>query len=171
MRAFPLKYAGILRQRARIDGRYLMRSYGTIIALAAGTLICASPALADHQPVIAIPSNPHVPVIINGQDASWAVMEGDWGLYRPGQVAPTIYYPYRPYVDYGHDRGYYPTTGKRPRLGRKEIIPPADRRLPPPAESFHRYWSNDGPPVPAQTDYPVSVPPPAVILAPRARVR
>ena len=49
-----------------------------------------------------------------------------------------------------------------------KIIPPANRRLPPPAESYYRSWSTDGPAVPAQTEYPAFVPPP-VILAPRLR--
>jgi hypothetical protein len=31
--------------------------------------------------------------MINGYDASWAVVEGDWGLYRPGAVPVTVIYP------------------------------------------------------------------------------
>ena len=135
-----------------------------IFAFAAG-ILCATPARADHQPVIVVPGNPSTPVIIDGQDASWAVVEGDWGLYRPGHATPTVFFP-APYIDQGNPRSYYPFTGKRPRSGRLEIIPPANRRLPPKAESFYRYWSNDGPPVPAQTEYHV-MPPPAVIVAPR----
>ena len=137
-----------------------------ILAFTAG-ILCATPARADHQPVIAVPGNPSTPVIIDGQDASWAVLEGDWGLYRPGHATPTVFYPL-PAIDQGHPRSYYPFTGKRPRSGRLEIIPPANRRLPPKAESFYRYWSNDGPAVSVQTDYPAYVPPP-VILAPRVR--
>ena len=143
-----------------------MRFHRIIFALAAG-ILCATPVRADHQPVIAVPGNPAVPVIIDGEDASWAVVEGDWGLYRPGQMAPTIFYPYAPDVDPWNPRHYYPFTGKRPRSGRLEIIPPANRRLPPRAESFHRSWSTDGPAVPVQTEYPAIVPP--VILAPRLR--
>lgn len=138
-----------------------MRFHGIIFALAAG-ILCATPARADHQPMIAVPGNPAVPVIIDGQDASWAVVEGDWGLYRPGHATPTVFYPYELGADRWHPRNYYPFTGKRPRSGRLEVIPPANRRLPPRAESFHRYWSNDAPPVPVQTDYP-----PSVILAPQ----
>ncbi len=44
-------------------------------------------ARADSGPVIVIPSRPGVPVVINGRDASYAVVEGDWGLARPGRRA------------------------------------------------------------------------------------
>ena len=143
-----------------------MRSHAIIFALAAG-ILHAAPARADHQPVIAVPGNPSTPVIIDGRDASWAVVEGDWGLYRPGHVTPAVLHPYASGNDRWHTRSYYPFAGKAPRSGRLEIIPSANRRLPPRAESFHRYWSNDAPPVPAQTEYPAVVPP--VILAPRVR--
>lgn len=111
-----------------------------------------------------------MPVIVDGQDVSWAVIEGDWGLHRPGHGAPTFYYRYLPGADPSATRAYFPFTGKRPRTGRLEIIPPEDRRLPTPAESYFRYWGTDGASVPAQTDYPV-VPPPAVIVAPRLHGR
>jgi hypothetical protein len=145
-----------------------MRLWDGMIVAAAIGILYATPAHADHQPVIAVPGNPTTPIIIDGRDASWSMVEGDWGLYRPGHVAPTVFYPYVPEVDRWHARSYYPFTGKRPRSGRLEIIPPANRRLPPRAESFFRYWSNDAPPVPAQTESPAFVPPP-VILAPRVR--
>ena len=48
------------------------------LAVLAGT---AGVAWAESNgPVIAIPGRPGVPVIINGVDASYAVVEGDWGL-------------------------------------------------------------------------------------------
>jgi hypothetical protein len=143
-----------------------MRSLAIIFALAAG-ILHAAPARADHQPVIAVPGNPSTPVIIDGRDASWAVVEGDWGLYRPGHVTPAVLSPYARGNDRWHTRSYYPFAGKPPRSGRLEIIPSSNRRLPPRAESFHRYWSNDASPVPAQTEYPAVAPP--VILAPRMR--
>ena len=142
-----------------------MRFRSVIIALAAG-IISAASAHADHQPVTVMPGNPSAPVIIHGHDASWSVVEGDWGLYRPGHMAPTVYYPY-PRNDDWRARAYFPFTGKRPRYGRNEIIPPANRPLPPRAESYYRYWSTDGQPVPVQTEYPPPLPP--VILAPRVR--
>lgn len=114
-----------------------------------------------------MPGHLSAPVVINGFDVSGAVVEGDWGLYRPGQVAPTVYYPFLAGADRGYARAYYPFTGMRPRYGRKEIIPPAGRRLPPRAESYHRYWSTESAPLPAQTDYPAFVAP--VVVAPRVR--
>ena len=142
-----------------------MRIHSIIMAIAAG-ILCANLAHVDHQPVIAVPGNPSMPVIIDGNDATWAMVEGDWGLYRAGHAAPTVFYPSVP--SRWHANTYYPFTGKRPRSGRLEVIPSANRILPPPAESYYRYWSNDAPPVPAQTEYPAFVPPP-VILAPRVR--
>lgn len=139
--------------------------YASFAALC-GCLLGIAPARADHQPSIVVPGG-NAPVIIEGHDASGAVVEGDWGLYRPGQVSPTVFYPYQPSADRWYPGGYYPFTGKRPRYGRYEIIPPANRRLPPPAESFHRFWSTASDPLPAQTEYPV--PPPPIIFAPRVR--
>ena len=47
--------------------------------------LASAPARAEGEgPVIVIPSRPGVPVVINGRDASYAVVEGDWGLSRPG---------------------------------------------------------------------------------------
>ena len=43
----------------------------------------ASPALAQRAPEIVIPGKPGIPVYINGIDASWGVVEGDFGLDRP----------------------------------------------------------------------------------------
>lgn len=142
-----------------------LASYATLAALC-GCLLGVAPARADHGPTLVVPGNADVPVMIEGHDASWAVVEGDWGLYRPGHMPPAVFYPYAPSVDRWHARAYYPFTGKRPRSGRYEIIPPANRRLPPPAESFHRSWSTASDPLPAQIEYPAALPPP-VILAPR----
>lgn len=139
-----------------------LSSYASIAALC-GCLLGIAPAHADHQPVVAVGN---APVIIGGHDASGAVVEGDWGLYRPGQVTPTVFFPYLPHADRWYTRAYYPFTGHRPRYGRYEIIPPANRRLPPPAESFHRSWSTASDPLPAQIEYPAT---PPIILAPRVR--
>ena len=40
---------------------------------------------------IVIPGRPGVPIIISGVDASYAVVEGDWGLGKGTQVQPTVY--------------------------------------------------------------------------------
>ena len=129
--------------------------------------VSSSPALAQREPVIVIPGKPGVPVIINGVDASWAVVEGEFGLDRPGMVTPTVIY--RPLVasfPYGAP-GYYPRTGRRPGYGRLEIVPPPNRPLPPPAPTYHRSWSSESAPNPV-TEYP-RYPSPPVVLSPRPR--
>jgi hypothetical protein len=138
----------------------------TMTALA-GCLPGAFPARADHAPVLVVPGKPGVPVYINGYDASWTIVEGDWGLDRPGQISPRVIYPYPYLLDPGpYYRRYFPATGKRPRYGRFEIIPPRNRRLPPPAESYYRYWSTQSDPTIPVTTYPPLIPPP-VIAAPQ----
>lgn len=111
---------------------------------------------------VVIPGRPGVPIMINGVDASYAVIESDWGLARGIHMQPTVYGGR--YIDreprVGH---YYPSAGHRPGYGRLEIEPPANRRLPPPAESFHQSWgAQSAPPAPA----PVPLYPPMVLQAP-----
>jgi hypothetical protein len=106
-------------------------------------LAAAGPACADSGPVIAIPSRPGVPVVINGCDASYAVVEGDWGLARPGHMAVTVIgcAPLLPNYVYSERNSYHPKYGRAPLRGRNEVEPPPDRALPEPAESFSRSWS------------------------------
>jgi hypothetical protein len=52
-----------------------------------------------------------------------------------------------------------------PGYGRLEIEPPANRRLPQPAESYHQSWSAQSAPLPAQSNVPLN--PPEIIYAPR----
>src|SRR3979411_2850581 len=121
---------------------------GLALAILIGTT-CA--ALADSAPVLVIPGRPGVPIIINGIDASYAVVEGDWGLAKGVQVQPTVYGGR--YVDPEPNVGhYYPSAGQQPGYGRLEIQPPANRKLPKPAESFHQSWSAQSTPQPAQSD-------------------
>jgi hypothetical protein len=131
--------------------------------LLAGCLFAGSAPAGDGGPVIAIPGRPDVPVIINGVDASYAVVYGDWGLKRPGAGDIIIAggMPAYPGVWPG---GYYPMTGRKPVYGRKEHEPPPGRSLPPPAPTYYRTWSAESPPVPA-TEYP-AFEPPQVIVAP-----
>ncbi|MEH2533247.1 hypothetical protein V1277_000366 [Bradyrhizobium sp. AZCC 1588] len=123
-----------------------------------------STAFAGGGFEIVIPGRPGVPVIINGVDASYAVVEGDWGLGKGTHVEPTVYGGR--YVDpvprVGH---YYPSAGRLPGYGRLEIEPPANRRLPQPAESYHQSWSAQSAPLPAQSNVPID--PPEIIYAPR----
>ena len=48
-----------------------------------------SAAFAGGGFEIVIPGRPGVPIIINGVDASYAVVEGDWGLGKGTHVEPT----------------------------------------------------------------------------------
>ena len=111
------------------------------VALAA--LASAAPARADHAPTFVVPTRPGIPIVINGKNAAWAVVEGDWGLYRPGHMPQTVIggYPVVPGRAYAPRPHYFPAYGTRPDRGRYEIEPPPDRQLPEPAESFSRSWS------------------------------
>ena len=145
--------------------RYRLTVASCAVALAT---ICAPPlARADHGPVIVVPGRPDVPVMINGVDASWSVIEGDRGLYRPGHGSITIYGDPPLAVGYPPP-GYFPSTGRRPRVGRREILPRSAGRRPLPAESFYRAWSAESGAKPAVEAYPPYDPPP-VIPAPRFR--
>src|SRR3954462_1807829 len=100
----------------------------------------AATALAGSAPVLVIPGRPGVPVIINGIDASYAVVEGQWGLGQGPQMQTTVYGGryIHPVPHGGH---YYPSAGHQPGYGRLEVQPPANRKLPQPAESYHQSWS------------------------------
>ena len=134
-----------------------MRIRVTLAILVAMT----STAFAGGGFDIVIPGRPGVPIIINGVDASYAVVEGDWGLERGGHVQPTVYGGryIDPVPNVGH---YYPSAGHAPGYGRLEIEPPANRRLPKEAESYYRSWSAQSTP---QLEVP-AIPPP-VIVAPQ----
>jgi len=125
-------------------------------------VVTASPAFAQREPEIVIPGRPGVPVYINGIDASWGVVEGDFGLDRPGMVTPTVIY--RPLTVALPSRvpSYHPATGRHPGYGRLEIVPPPDRPQPPPAPTYYRSWSSGSAPGPV-TDYPPYAPPTVVV--------
>ncbi len=61
---------------------------GIVLAILTGA---ALPASAGEGFDIVIPGRPGVPIIINGVDASYAVVEGDWGLAKGVHVQPTVY--------------------------------------------------------------------------------
>src|SRR5580692_6162533 len=106
--------------------------------------VSASPAFAQREPQIVIPGRPDVPVIINGIDASWGIVEGEFGLDRPGAMAPVVIY--RPL----------------------EIVPPPGAPKPPPAPSYFRSWSSQSAPGPV-TDY-APYPAPPIVYAPNIDV-
>ena len=135
-----------------------------VVLLLAGSLVATPAALlaSESGPVIVVPGKAGVPVIMYGHDVSGAVIEGDWGLHRPGHIDPTIIYRYRPgFGPAAAGGGYYPRTGRAPGYGRKEADAP---RPAAPAEPFTRSWSSQSDPGPVTT-YPPYTPPP-VILAP-----
>jgi hypothetical protein len=136
-----------------------MRLIQAVLLLA----VTASPAFAQREPEIVIPGKAGVPVYINGVDASWGIVESEFGLDRPGS-APTVIY--RPLVVSlpAYAPPYHPKTGQRPGYGRLEIIPPADRPLPPPAPTYYRSWSSGSASGPV-TDYP-PYPAPTVVVSP-----
>jgi hypothetical protein len=115
--------------------------------------------------VIVIPGWLGAPVIINGVDVSGAVLERDFGLYRPSMVEPKIIAAPFAVPEQIGPRGYYPAFGREPAYGRHEIEPPADQRLPTPARTLHRSWSSHSDPLPATLDPPAESPP--LIVAPQ----
>ncbi|SRR5581483_8848240 len=144
-----------------------MRVHLALAILAAMT----TSALAEGFDIV-VPSHPGVPIIINGIDVSYAVLEGGYGLGKGVNNQPTIYGGRlaEPEPPVGH---YYPSLGLKPAYGRLEIEPPPNRKLPKPAESFHESWHSESAPLPAtspataQPDIPLY--PPPVITAPPDR--
>jgi hypothetical protein len=131
-----------------------------VITVLCGSALSDAPARADGSPVFVIPGKPGVPVFVNplGYDASYTVVEGDFGLSRPGQVNPIIIGGPL-VVPVPHQNGFYfPHSGRQPGYGRYEIEPPAYRRLPPRAQSYRRSWSAASDPIPATLDPPISQP-------------
>ncbi|MGB9476340.1 MAG: hypothetical protein WCE87_14845 [Candidatus Udaeobacter sp.] len=140
-----------------------MRAARALLLLIGTTLAALSPASANDGFSIVIPGRAGVPIIINGVDASWAVVESDWGLAKNVHIQPTVYAGR--VVDLGPPVGhYYPSAGHMPGYGRLEIQPPANRKLPQPAQSYHKSWSVESAQQPAQNDVPYY--PPPVIVAP-----
>ena len=141
------------------------------VGLMLGAGLCAGmPVQADDGPVIVIPGRAGVPVMMNGRDVSYAVVEGDWGLGKSVHVQPTVTYYY--YYDWAGMPGapaarYYPRSGRVPGYGRHEIEPSAHRALPPPAESYTRVWGIESAPTPA-TDYPPYAPPQVSVGTPES---
>jgi hypothetical protein len=128
---------------------------------AAATLIAALAATTVRAQVAAIPipGHPDVPVIIDGRNATYRLVLGDWGLSRPGAVPVRVFGP--PVVSIPADGVYYPSEGRPPAYGRREIVPHR-RVLPPPAPTYYRHWSAASRPLPASTQPAPRVPEVAV---------
>jgi hypothetical protein len=147
----------------------LSLALATMVAMtsAAFTSAAVTSALAGEGFERVIPGRPGVPVLMKGIDISYAVVEGDFGLGKGVHNQPRVFggriVDLEPNV--GH---YYPSAGLTPGYGRLEIEPPANRKLPKPAESYHDSWSAHSDPQPAQPAQPeVPLYPPPVIVAPR----
>jgi hypothetical protein len=123
------------------------------VLAAIGLSVAASlPARAgDTAPSYVVPSRPGIPIVINGRDVSYAIVEGDWGLARPGHMSVTIIggQPPRASREYAPRNTYHPRYGRAPERGRNEVEPPPDRPLPEPAETFSRSWSSHTGPLPS----------------------
>lgn len=124
----------------------------------------AGGARAQTGPVIVVPGKAGVATTINGVIVDGAVVYGDWGLARPGHGEIVIEGPVG-FSDNWDSRGYFPWTGRTPRVGRLEVVPPPRKR---PSTDYHRDWSAGSDNRPPVTEYPPFDPPP-VILAPRGR--
>ncbi len=135
---------------------------GIALAILIGTTWTA---MANDGFNIVIPGRAGVPIVINGIDASYAVVEGDWGLAKSIQPNPTVYGGryLEPVPNVGH---YYPSAGHMPGYGRLEIEPPANRKLPQPAESYHQSWTAQSAPPQAQQEVPF-YPPPVIFAQPQ----
>jgi hypothetical protein len=146
-----------------------------VVALGIGAALAGlADARADHGPVLVVPGRPHIPVPINGYNAAWGVVDGGWGLYRPGAAPGVTVYP-SPYVPpleperpvrYRPASPYFPTLGTKPFVGRLEIEPPANRPMPKPAEGYSRSWSAESMDVPP-TQY---APTPPMMISPEVNV-
>ncbi len=121
-----------------------MRRCLAVLVCGFAALAPADVARADHAPAFVIPGRPGVPVVINGVDASYTVVEGDWGLSRPGHGSITVIGG-APVYDPGYRRAF-PRYGYPPPRGRNEMEFGPDRPLPEPAESYSRAWSTHAEP-------------------------
>lgn len=135
-----------------------------IVASLAAMCLAAGPSAADHQPSIVAHNPRGAPFVINGFDATGAIIEGDWGLYRPGAGLVTVYpSPVLMIFAVPPPPHYFPATGRPPGYGRHEVEPRGWR--PAPGPSYHRSWSTEGP---ARTviSYPPVEPPEIIEAAP-----
>src|SRR3954471_24844550 len=126
------------------------------------------PACAQTGPVIVIPGKPGVPVIMNGLIVDGALVWGDFGLAKPNNAGLIIERP-AAYAQPAVSSGYFPATGRKPRVGRHEVEPPV-RARPRMNANYYRDWSVESEFRKPVTEYPPFDPPP-VILAPREHRR
>lgn len=158
-----------------------MRSSTSLAAILIGCAIVPPAVASDHAPALVIPGRPDVPVMMYGRNVAGFVVEGDWGLYRPGSVAPTIIPVYPrllywgqagyadPYWGAWSDDHYFPKTGHRPGYGRRE----ANDARPGPGPSYSRSWNAQSRDTPATSPTDDQMPPmwlaPQVDAPPRSK--
>jgi hypothetical protein len=144
-----------------------MRARVRAILVLSGCLFgsASSYAESDSGTYVVIPGRPDVPVIVNpyGFDASYSIVEGDFGLNKPAMVYSTIIAGPDAVFGPGPRRHYFARSEEMPGYGRLEILPPPNRRMQAPAQSYHRSWSAASDPLPASTDpasaYPMTINP------------
>jgi hypothetical protein len=141
---------------------YLRKLGLTALLCLAGTVPTGA---SETGPVIVIPGRAGVPVMMDGRDVSYSVIEGDWGLNRPSQTNPTIIYHYWGSKYFAPPAAHFFPSGDGPvRVGRKEVDIP---RPPEQPESYIRSWGVQSDPTPATSPTPLDTPP--MIVAPEFR--
>jgi len=139
------------------------------LIIAAG-LAGGAAGASETGPVIVIPGRAGVPVMMNGVDISYAVVEGDWGLARPSQTDPQVIFRYfPPPPPYGKPPAhYFPSGGPPPKLGRQEVNdarPPSPNN---PAPTQFREWGAASRNTPATSPTPLDTP--GMLVVPEVNV-
>lgn len=140
----------------------------SLAALGFATLASLTPTRAQTGPVVVVPGKHGVPVMINGVIADGAIVYGDWGLARPGHGELVIEGPVAFAMPFDA-RGYFPATGRMPRVGRLEA--PMEKNCRPRPTNFYREWSAGSDMRAPVTQSAPPFDPPEVIVAPRERRR
>jgi hypothetical protein len=115
-----------------------LRPKTLVIGLVLASVVIQQSYATDASPVIVVPGHVGVPVILDGVDATGAVVYGDWGLSRPGHghlviegVLPPARLPERP--------RYFPSGGGSAVQEEQESPPPRSRGSS--AADYHRSWT------------------------------
>src|ERR1700680_2890967 len=109
-----------------------MRTSIRAVLILSGCLLGSASAWADSDSgtVVVIPGRSDVPVIVNpyGFDASYTIVEGEFGLNKPAQGNARIIVGPHVFAVPGPRRYYFPHTDEMPGYGRYEVQPPPSRR-------------------------------------------
>jgi hypothetical protein len=111
-----------------------------------GSGIVPAAAQGDAPPALVIPGHYGIPVIIDGIDATGAVIYGEMGLSRPGHgrivIEGGVPIPPGPVPP-----RFFPATGRPPTYGAEHVSVPVERSSRP--ADFHRSWSSSSDDLPA----------------------